>query len=91
MSEGQVLIISNGCSACHGTNGEGGMAPSWRGIYMQQIVLDDDSKVLVDDEYLKRSIKDPTAQQVKGYSIMPPNSLTDAQIQLVIDYIKTLS
>ena len=35
-------------------------------------------------------IKDPTAQQVKGFSIMPPNTLSDAQIQLVIGYIKSL-
>ena len=66
------------------------MAPSWRGIYMDQITLEDGSKVLADEAYLIRSIKDPTAQQVKGFSIMPPNTLTDAQIQFVIDYIKSL-
>ncbi|MEI7546847.1 MAG: cytochrome c [Actinomycetota bacterium] len=90
MSEGQVLIISSGCSACHGRNGEGGMAPSWHGIYMSTVTLDDDTKVVVDDQYLVRSIKDPTAQQVKGFSIMPPNSLTDVEIQRVIDYIRSL-
>ena len=90
MSEGQVIVINSGCSACHGRNGEGGMAPSWNGIYMHQITLEDGSKVIADEAYLIRSIKDPTAQQVKGFSVMPPNTLTDAQIQLVIDYIKSL-
>ena len=90
MAEGQVIMINSGCSACHGRDGEGGMAPSWRGIYMHEITLDDDTKVVADDAYLIRSIKDPTAQQVKGFSIMPPNTLTDAQILLVVDYIKSL-
>ena len=90
MSEGQVVMLNSGCAACHGSNGEGGMAPSWKGIYMSQVMLDDDTRVVVDEEYLIRSIKDPLAQQVKGFSQMPPNTLTDAQVQLIVDYIKTL-
>ena len=90
MSEGQVLMRNSGCSACHGPNGEGGMAPSWRGIYMSEVMLTDDTRVLVDEEYLIRSIKDPLAQQVKGFTQMPPNTLTDAQVLLIVDYIKSL-
>jgi len=90
MSEGQVLMLNSGCSACHGSNGEGGMAPSWEGIYMSEVMLEDGNRVVVDDEYLIRSIKDPLAQQVKGFTQMPPNTLTDAQVQLIVDYIKSL-
>jgi cytochrome c oxidase subunit 2 len=64
------------------------MGPAWKGMYLRDVLLDDGTTVIADEEYLIRSIKDPTAQQVKGYSIMPPNTLTDAQIAAIVEYIK---
>ena len=90
-SEGERLYNTRGCVACHGPGGSGGMAPAWKGIYMSEVTLVDDTVVLVDDEYLRLAITDPDAQRVKGYPKMPPNALTDAEVQAIIDWLKTLS
>lgn len=66
------------------------MAPAWKGIYGAEVTLADDTVVTVDDAYLRLAITDPSAQRVKGYPRMPPNSLDDAEIQAIIDWIKTL-
>ena len=89
-TEGERLYNSRGCVACHGPGGSGGMAPAWKGIYGAQVTLNDDTVVTVDDAYLRLAITDPSAQRVKGYPMMPPNSLDDAEIQAIIDWIKTL-
>ena len=67
------------------------MAPAWKGLYGSQVTLTDDTVVTADDEYLRLAITDPSAQRVKGYPMMPPNSLDDAEIQAIIDWIKTLT
>lgn len=89
-SEGERLFNTKGCIACHGPGGSGGMAPAWKGLYLTEVTLTDGTTVIADDAYLALSITDPTAQQVKGYPLMPPNQLTDAEVQAVVDFIKTL-
>ena len=89
-SEGQRLFNTKGCIACHGPGGSGGMAPAWRGLYMTEVELTDGTTVIADDAYLALAITDPTAQQVKGYPLMPPNQLTAVEVQAIVDYIKTL-
>ncbi len=89
-SEGERLFNTKGCIACHGPGGSGGMAPAWKGLYMAEVTLIDGTTVIADDAYLARAMTDPTAQQVKGYPMMPPNQLTATEVQAVVDYIKTL-
>lgn len=90
--EGRSIANSSGCSSCHGKNGQGVTAPSWQGIYLQQIPVEGGATVLADDEYLYRSITDPQADIVRGWTIkMPTNDLDDDQIAAIITYIKELS
>lgn len=91
MTEGQRIAVNNGCASCHGVSGEGGMGPTWRGLFNSERELDDGTIVIADDAYLVRAIVDPRAEQLKGYSVMPPNSLTDQQVRAIVDYIKTLT
>jgi len=91
MSEGRRLALDSGCAACHGSNGEGGVGPTWVGLYGSTVTLEDGSTVTADDAYLFEAIRDPSAKKVKGYSVMPPNSLSDAEVQAIVDYIKTLT
>ncbi len=47
--------------------------------------------MLVDTDYLTRSIQDPAADQVAGFSVtMPPNNLTENEVVAVIAYIEAL-
>lgn len=89
--EGREVALDSGCASCHGKNGQGVTAPSWQGIYLEPIPLDGGESVLGDEDYLYRSITQPQAQIVEGWTIkMPENDLSDDQIQSVIAFIKEL-
>jgi cytochrome c oxidase subunit 2 len=46
---------------------------------------------LADDEYLRRSIVDPKADIVKGYSdIMPLTPVKPEELEAIVAYIRTL-
>lgn len=54
--------------------------------------LEDGSVVVADESYLDRSIQQPGAQIVAGYTTkMPENSLSEQQIDAVVAYISELS
>lgn len=90
--EGREIANSNGCSSCHGKNGQGVTAPSWQNIYNERIPLEGGDTVLADDAYLYRSITEPQADIVRGWTIkMPTNDLDDDEIAAIITYIKELS
>ena len=87
------LARSNGCAACHGSQGEGGVGPPFVGLFGSERELEDELEpVVADREYLARSIADPQAQLVAGYRLqMPSNNLTSAEIESVVDYIVELA
>ena len=90
--EGKQLAVSKGCASCHVFYGKDAAGPTWKGLYNSEVTLTDGSVVVADEEYLTRSIKDPWAQKVKGFgTIMPRNNLTDAEVALVVAYIKELN
>ncbi len=89
---GDAIATDRGCKACHGGNGEGGVAPKWIGLYNSEVTLSDGSTVIADEEYLRRAIDDPTAQTVKGAAVvMPRVDLADKEIDDLIAYIKDLA
>jgi cytochrome c553 len=88
---GQQLAKSSGCAACHGVNGKGGIGPSWVGLLGSTVTLTDGSKVVADEAYLTRAIKDPQAQVVDGFAVsMPANDLKDRDIADLVAYISSL-
>ena len=91
-ARGRSIANENGCAACHGTNGQGGVGPAWQGLYGADVVLEDGKTVVADDAYILRSIREPDADLVEGYTIrMPVNSLTDDDAMAVLAYIRELS
>lgn len=90
-AEGRDVVRESGCAACHGRNGDGGVGPSWVGRFGTTIELEGGQQVLVDADYLIRSIQDPQADKVAGFSVtMPDNNLTDDEITAVVAYIEAL-
>ena len=88
---GRDVARTNGCSACHGSNGEGGVGPPLAGLYGSQVVLADGSTALADDAYLTEAIREPDATRRAGYDVdMPSNDLDADQIAAVIAYIRAL-
>ena len=90
--QGREIARTNGCAACHGTNGQGGVGPAFTGLYGSRITLADGSTVVADDAYLAESIRTPGATKIAGYDIdMPSNDLDDDQIAALIAYIRALA
>jgi cytochrome c oxidase subunit 2 len=88
---GQSIAQSRGCTACHSVDGSSGVGPSWKGLYGKQETLADGSTVLADEAYLKRSIRDPASQVVKGYPpIMPRTELGDDELAALLAYIESM-
>ena len=100
VEEGARLSELMGCVACHSTDGTtlGKVGPTWKGVFgsQREIGGKNKGKVLADEAYLRESIKDPAAKFVKGFEKsdagMPSYEgvITDAQIEALILYLKTL-
>jgi cytochrome c oxidase subunit 2 len=83
------------CTTCHSIDGTPMVGPTFMGMYKKtQVVTDPDGKehkVVVDDAYLVKAIQDPMAEILKGYPpAMPATPLSDDELKLVVDYIKSL-
>lgn len=91
-ARGHTLARANGCGACHGANGEGGVGPTFVGLFGSPVELTDGSTVVADREYLIESIKQPAAKKVAGYRLpMPTNLLSDDEIDQILTYIEALA
>lgn len=96
---GKNTANANGCASCHGSDGQGGVGPTWVGLAGSEVVLkvpEDEGggtrTVTADDDYLRRAILDPAAEEVEGYTVkMPTNALSEAEADDVIAYIKELT
>lgn len=89
---GQALVAANGCAACHTVTGAAGIGPTWFGLFGHEVTLSDGSVVTADEAYIHESIKAPQAKIVAGFEnqLMPTYGFTDAQIDDIVAYIKTL-
>ena len=89
---GEEVYNSQGCVGCHTTDGSARLGPSWKGIYGSQEELEDGSFVTVDDDYIRRSILEPGAQIVKGYTDISMTLLdpTEDDIDDIIAFMKSL-
>jgi len=88
---GKALYTAKGCNACHSTDGAAGVGPTFKGIWGRRVALETGREVTVDEAYVARSIETPGADVVKGFpNAMPTLPMTDAEIQDVIAFLKTL-
>jgi cytochrome c oxidase subunit 2 len=88
---GHALARERGCTACHALDGTRGIGPGWGGIYGAIRNLKDGGGVVVDEDYLRRAILDPSAEVVDGFdSIMIPAAVNEAQLADIIALIKSL-
>ncbi|HRK01025.1 MAG TPA: cytochrome c oxidase subunit II [Oligoflexia bacterium] len=90
---GKALAASKGCIACHSDNGTRMVGPSYKGIFGKKEEMADGTMVTVDENYIRKSLMDPNAQIVKGYTpSMPPFAglLKDEEVNDLIAYIKSL-
>ena len=96
VQEGAKLIQVKGCVACHTIDGTPKIGPTFKGVFgKKEIVIRDgkEREIVVDEAFIKQTILEPELDRVKGFPpIMPSQKgqLTDAEINAIIEYIKSL-
>lgn len=94
--DGAKLFTEKGCSACHSVDGSTKVGPTLKGLFGHRVTVltnGNERAITADEAYFRKSLLDPPADVVKGFPpIMPPQKgvLTDAEIDAVIEYLKTL-
>lgn len=79
------------CMACHSIDGSEGLGPTWQGLWMSEVPLEDGSTVTADEAYITESIREPNAKIHEGYQpVMPEFDLSDEEVANVIAFIQTL-
>ncbi len=84
------------CAGCHNATAEKKTGPGLGGIWGKNETLDNNSDVLVDDNYFRESLLEPNSKVVNGFSRPTQmqnftGKLTDEQILWLRIYIKSLS
>ena len=90
---GEELYNSQGCAGCHTTDGSGSVGPTWQGLWMSDVPLDDGTTVVGDAEYIEESIVDPNAKIREGFQpIMPPyDGMSAEEIEAIVAFIESLA
>ena len=87
---GKAIYGSN-CKSCHTLDGSSLVGPSFKGLWQKERVFADGSNALADENYIRESVLYPNKQVVKGYpAAMPVQEYDDAEIQSIIEYLKSL-
>lgn len=97
VAAGFNVIKMNGCVACHSTDGTKLVGNSFKGIWgkKRNVIVDGETKEeIVSAEYIKRSIYEPNAEVVEGFSagLMPSykDMISEEELNQIIEYIESL-
>ena len=93
---GGELLEKKGCLSCHSIDGSNKIGPTFKGLFNSRVTVvtaGKEHEIIADEEYLRRSVMEPQADIVKGFSpVMPPekDNLTPKDLDEIIEYIKGL-
>ena len=91
---GLKVLGDKGCLGCHTTDGRAKIGPTFKGLYNSRVTVVTSGReqtLTANEDYLRRSIKDPKADIVKGYpDIMPAIPVTPEELEAIVEYIETL-
>ena len=93
---GERLSQIKGCNACHTIDGTALVGPTYKGLFgrTETVVTDDQTRqIVVDEDYIRKSILEPNADIVEGFQPLMPSQqgmITDEEITAIIEYLKTL-
>ena len=94
VAQGRDLFENKlGCASCH-SGGPQQRGAQLEGIFGKEVRLVGGQTVIADDDYIRNSILNPSAQIVEGYQpIMPTfkGQVTEEQLVALVAYIKSLS
>ena len=91
-AQGDHLFQQLGCNGCHRADSLA-RAPMLPGLYGQTVRLSDGSQTVANDDYIRRSILEPSAQVVDGWQpIMPTfqGQLGEEQLLALVAYVRSI-
>jgi cytochrome c oxidase subunit II len=92
VQQGQQLFTQLACVTCHLPNGSG-RGPSLVGVFGSTVTLDNGTKVVADETYLRESILMSQAKTVAGYQRLMPTFqglINEEGLASLIEYIKSM-
>ena len=91
---GRTTYKKYACNTCHSINGDSGVGPTLKDIWNTEVIHQNGSTALIDENYIRESILDPRKNIVKGFQNgnMPTfkGLIKDREIDGIIEYIKEL-
>ena len=89
---GRELLEKFGCLGCHSLDGTPKVGPTLKGIWGRSVTVLTNGRertITADEAYLRRSIREPLADIVKGFPpVMPAIPMKDDELAAVISYLK---
>jgi cytochrome c oxidase subunit 2 len=92
-AEAGKLIYQVKCVTCHNVDGTANTGPSFKGIWGKTEDFYNAPSQVVDENYIRESILEPSKKVVRGYSDKMQSFkgiLSDEEIVQIIEYIKSL-
>ena len=92
VQQGQQLFTQLACVTCHLPDGSG-RGPSLVGVFGSTVTLDNGTKVVADESYLRESILMSQAKTVAGYQRLMPTFqglVSEDGLASLIEYIKSM-
>lgn len=94
VENGEKVMNSYGCIACHSTDGSPNHGPSLMNVFGSKVVIEEsNTPVTADEAYIRESVLNPSAKTVKGFParFMPTYPLKPAELDSLVLYIRSLS
>ena len=92
--DGRQILQVKGCLACHSLGREKKIGPGFAGLFGSKrkvITNGKERTVTADEAYIRESILNPKKDVVQGFApVMPPQDLSEEEINAVIEFLKTL-
>lgn len=91
--DGEKLFQELGCIRCHRPDGKG-IGPSLTGVFGRPVTDPGCGALMVDEEYVRESILNPSATVAAGFAPVMPTfagTVTEAELRALIAYVKSLS
>lgn len=88
---GKILYTKSGCQTCHSLDGSKMVGPSYKGSFGTTRKFTDGTSAVVDENYIRTSILNPSDKIAEGYApVMPTYQgiLSDDDISAIIEFIK---
>jgi cytochrome c oxidase subunit 2 len=96
--DGYLLLRNTGCIACHSLDGTKLVGPSFKNLFGEERIVisgTGQKSVTANEEYILNSIYEPDSELVAGYGKGLMQSykgvIKESDIQIIIDYLKTLA